>query len=176
MGSILWRRLERARSLALRTTELAATRGRRRRDWTQPSSASRPASVILMRTASNFKRPSPRLSGRAVASPSPTRSSSSGVNRARNNESARPRGPEAASSLSARRFLRLIMGPTLESIASSQQSQPPACALMCTPAVVGRRAVILPRGKSPRRLLTDRTATARTAGEMRRPVSRGGGG
>src|SRR5262249_35725654 len=80
------------------------------------SIALRPASVILMRTTSTFKRPGPWVSRRAVASPSRTRSSSSPVNRATNKESTRPCGSETASNSSARRFLRLIIMAIVQNV------------------------------------------------------------
>jgi len=89
---------------------------------TGPSIAIRPASVILTRATSTVRPRFLMIWRSAVASPSRTRSSSSGVNRARNKGSAQPCCPASASISSARRLLWLIATPIIQNVRSGALS------------------------------------------------------
>ena len=89
---------------------------------TWPPIALMPASVILTRAASTVRPRFLMVTRSAVASPSSTRPSSSGVNRATNHGSMRPCCPASASISSAKRLRWLIVLPMIQKLRTEVSS------------------------------------------------------
>ena len=85
---------------------------------TWPPTTLMPASVILTRASATVRPRLLMVTGSAVASPSSTRPSSSGVNRATNHGSMRPCCPASASISSAKRLRWLIVWPMIQKVRS----------------------------------------------------------